>query len=538
MKPRRLFLSQLLSPPAPVQPPGFADAAGRLLHARHLAAYLWARSYVAQRDVLEIGVNRGYGAQLLSPTARHYVGIDLEFEHAKRTLVDAGIATVQANGQKLPLADRTVDVVVAFQLIEHVWSDGGLLAEIGRVLRPGGRLLVSTPQAKRRLLLGQIPWNDEHLREYDERSWSARLRGHFGSVEISGIFGRPLASRAERCRVWNDPFQHFFAGSWGRPWRLAGRALHRLRPPFPGLSPGEIEEVLGTSDDLLLASQFFVDEGPPEQALDLLAVCSEPGVRNDDQAPFDPAAYWRDRLASQPGLTGVGTAGAPAAWQRWLYRGKERALARLLARCGVDPRGICVLDFGCGTGRFEDFWERRGALRADGIDIVPEAIDRLQREHSGRRYSCLNIGDSTADLSAFGTPGLVTAIDVLYHIVDDEALVRAVARLCDLLPAGGCFLFTDALFEAETARHVRFRSLNQWRQILGPLGLTIVGREPVFAFNNRVPRGVRRAPAVWGFLQHMIDLPVLRTTPFVANNWAVLARKTAGDASARVSAGS
>src|SRR5262249_50408147 len=70
-----------------------------------------------------------------------------------------------------------------------------------------------------------------------------------------------------------------------------------------------------------------------------------------------------------------------------------------------------------------------------------------------------------------------------------------------------------------------FRSLNQWRQILPAVGLAFSDREPVFALNNHLTSLALDLPGFVGAAQHLLDLPILRAMPSVANNWAVLARK-------------
>jgi SAM-dependent methyltransferase len=521
----RRILEDLLASPAAPAPPGFEEAAGRLLHARHLAAYAFALPHADGRDVVEIGTHRGYGSRLLASRARTFAGVDLAFDHALAARDEGGVRAIQADGQRLPLRDAIADVVVSFQVVEHVWSVPSFLLEIERVLRPGGMVVLSTPQSRGRLLRGQMPWNEEHLREYDEGSWGRLLTKFFGSVDLFGLFAGDAAAAIERRRVAVDPWPHYFAGPWGRPLRLIGRGVRRLMPGASRPSSEDVETVRASTDDALIR-EFTAGREDLDRALDLFAIVRKTGAGPPSPgAAFDPVAYWRSRLGAQPDLGGTGTIGAPLAWQRWLYRGKRRAYLKLLRRAGLDLPGKSVLDLGCGTGYFEDVWERLGAGAVSGIDVVPEAIERLRDAHPGRRYLCANLSVGEPDLSIFGRPDLITAIDVLYHIVDDDALIKALRRLTALLPKGGLFLFTDALREQETGAHVRFRSLNQWMQILPALGLACVDREPVFAINNHLTAAALDLPGPAGAVQHLLDLPVLRTMPCLANNWAVVARK-------------
>ncbi|MDB4970868.1 MAG: type 11 methyltransferase [Myxococcales bacterium] len=102
--------------------------------------------------ILEIG----YGSGLLMPTLAaacdELYGLDLEAEPVglRDRLAKLGVAPkelVQADAQKMPFADRFFDGVVAFSIFEHLRGHelGPALAEVARVLRPGGKLLVGCP---------------------------------------------------------------------------------------------------------------------------------------------------------------------------------------------------------------------------------------------------------------------------------------------------------------------------------------------------------------------------------------------------------
>jgi SAM-dependent methyltransferase len=101
----------------------------------------------------------------------------------------------------LPLADNAFDAVWASEVIEHVADTARWLSEVRRVLSPGGRLLLTTPNHSRlRLLAAGIELYSEplgdHLHLYSARS----LRGvldefGFSQVKIHGAGGPPIARR-------------------------------------------------------------------------------------------------------------------------------------------------------------------------------------------------------------------------------------------------------------------------------------------------------------------------------------------------------
>jgi len=241
---------------------------------------------------------------------------------------------------------------------------------------------------------------------------------------------------------------------------------------------------------------------------------------------FDARKYWEARLSKLRGLEGTGSLGGTRAWQYWLYRGKERAYRRLLSRHPDALRGAHVLNFGCGYGYFEDLWERWGAAEVFGIDIARNVIEANLERTPRRHYRAGDLSEDPELLADWPTADLVTAIDVAYHIVDDEKLEQVLAVLVGKIRPGGLFLVTDSpMAKTRAAKHVRFRSQEVWTKMLAKLELSIVDREPVFLLNNRSFPGRRRLPWLAGIIQHTLDYPALRLAPHRANNWAFLARK-------------
>ncbi len=84
----------------------------------------------------------------------------------------------------LDFPDGSFDFVVTFQVVEHIRRDDGFLAEIRRVLRPGGRLVITTPN--REMSLTRNPW---HVREYSAHEFEALVGKYFAQVEARGVVG-------------------------------------------------------------------------------------------------------------------------------------------------------------------------------------------------------------------------------------------------------------------------------------------------------------------------------------------------------------
>jgi SAM-dependent methyltransferase len=154
------------------------------LHQRLLTPYLQAAAWL-RGDLLEVGCGEGRGIAHLLPHISSYTAIDKiksaieglqkQYPHGK---------FVASQLPPLPFANEQFDSVVTFQVIEHIENDLLFLQEIHRVLKPGGVVLLTTPN--RKLSLSRNPW---HVREYEAHELLALAQRVFGHAEMKGIAG-------------------------------------------------------------------------------------------------------------------------------------------------------------------------------------------------------------------------------------------------------------------------------------------------------------------------------------------------------------
>ena len=152
-----------------------------LRRAFHLARYEFAAGRAAGLCVLDAACGPGYGTRLLREEgkARLVVGLDLDRATARYAVAVHGRDGARfacADAGHLPLPDASMDLVASFETIEHVPDDSALLSEFRRVLRPGGRLICSTPN---QWPLAKAPY---HVREYDRERFG-HILGEFFTVE-------------------------------------------------------------------------------------------------------------------------------------------------------------------------------------------------------------------------------------------------------------------------------------------------------------------------------------------------------------------
>ena len=148
---------------------------------RSLLAYHKAAELISG-DVLEIGTGEGYGAEVLAPRATRYITID------KTTPLNlyqgSNVEFVEAAVPPIPAENNSFDYVVSFQVIEHIKRDFDFVREVYRVLKPGGKFIVTTPNAP--MSLTRNPW---HVREYRPEELTNLLECSFSKVTPSGVFG-------------------------------------------------------------------------------------------------------------------------------------------------------------------------------------------------------------------------------------------------------------------------------------------------------------------------------------------------------------
>jgi SAM-dependent methyltransferase len=146
-------------------------------HRYHFAAR-WARG----KRVLDVACGEGYGTALLARHAAHVTGVDLAPEaiaHARATYAGLGNAEfVAASCTQMPLADASFDAVVSFETLEHIPAQEEFLAEVARVLKPEGVLVLSCPN-KLEYSDKRDFANEFHVKELYRDELAALVARHF-----------------------------------------------------------------------------------------------------------------------------------------------------------------------------------------------------------------------------------------------------------------------------------------------------------------------------------------------------------------------
>ena len=218
-------------------------------HARifweHIARYRFAKDFVRGRRVLDIACGEGYGAAALAKAgAASVTGVDISPEACERARRKYGLDARAGDAQAIPVPDRSIDLIVSFETIEHVDAPAVFLRECARVLVQEGTLIVSTPN--RPVYSGQGTQNPFHRVEFDEGEFVDLLRARFRSIRLFTQFPQSAA-------WWSSRSIAAERSPWLRIrgfWRLSSWLCPAIRTH---VNPA----IRAAADDVILARDTF-----------------------------------------------------------------------------------------------------------------------------------------------------------------------------------------------------------------------------------------------------------------------------------------
>ena len=158
------------------------------LWSEHVARYAYARRYAEGRRVLDAGCGTGYGSAELAQSALVVTGIDVAPQaigFARATYPIPSLRFLVASCAVMPFPENAFDLVVAFEVIEHLPDHRAFLQECARVLTHHGLFIVSSPNrkyyAESRAKSGPNPY---HVHEFEAREFVEELSGVFQNVRL------------------------------------------------------------------------------------------------------------------------------------------------------------------------------------------------------------------------------------------------------------------------------------------------------------------------------------------------------------------
>jgi len=201
---------------------------------------------------------------------------------------------------------------------------------------------------------------------------------------------------------------------------------------------------------------------------------------------FNTLSYWEQRLQEHPDITGVGFLGRSPQFVEQQYRSRMQQLRRSLKAYRLaDLTGRSVLDVGSGTGIWLEFWHQCKAERIVGLDFAQASVDRLTAQFPNDLIIRADLSERSLPLSDTLQFDVISAFDVLLHIVDPDGFQRAIANLARHCAPGGWLITSDPIIQGKGyvpqynyAEHNIVRSLDEFRDVLKTHGFVIDSVQP------------------------------------------------------------
>lgn len=239
---------------------------------QHLAVYKYALAFVKDKIVLEFGCGEGYGAKLLSEYAARVAGIDYSqdaIDTAKKNYASDNIEFICRRAESTKIDNEQFDCICSFQVIEHIAKPKKFLHEVTRLLKPGGLLILSTPNKRASLIM-----HPYHFREYTKEELYSFLKDFFQEVQICGLqFSQEVAAFRDKRKNESQ-----------KVLRIDPLRLHALLPKFirqrifDFIASKLSKKIYLENTELtkgITASDYWIDKENIDLAIDLVALCKK-----------------------------------------------------------------------------------------------------------------------------------------------------------------------------------------------------------------------------------------------------------------------
>lgn len=197
---------------------------------------------------------------------------------------------------------------------------------------------------------------------------------------------------------------------------------------------------------------------------------------------YNPKDFWEKRLSKEFSLIGVGCTGFSHNYNKWMYKAFKDGMDRILKGSLKNKK---ILDIGCGTGYYIEYYLNRGAINITGLDITEESISNLKKKYPLLKFYT---SDISKEAPLKGRYDLITAIGVLYHIVDDNKFENAISNIRRYAKKGSYILIQDNFLKKyqppKPGTHCYFRTYEYYKKVLEKNGIKIIKTVPVLYFLN------------------------------------------------------
>lgn len=201
---------------------------------------------------------------------------------------------------------------------------------------------------------------------------------------------------------------------------------------------------------------------------------------------FTPQNYWERRLTRNFDLSGVGYQGLGSPFNNWMYKLRRHVFLKEIKKFIKDPLNARVLDIGCGTGFLIELWKFFGVKNLEGVDITETSIKNLRKIYPQYHFYQADISSPDIFRIIEKKFDIITASDVLFHIVDDNKYSLAIRNISKLLKNSGVFIFSENFLHKVRIKEIHqvSRTYNEILTILNNCNLELMEKRPLFFFMN------------------------------------------------------
>lgn len=172
----------------------------------HVHRYFFAGKFVKDKIVLDVACGSGYGSNYLAQFAKKVYGLDKDEETIEENKVKFqrdNLEFLTGYAEQLPFVDKTFDVVVSFETIEHIQDYKEFLKEIKRVLKDDGILIISTPNKQYSVFKNH--YNPYHVKEFYEEEFNDIINKYFKNIatyyQSNGFFDCIIPTNFNSMRI-------------------------------------------------------------------------------------------------------------------------------------------------------------------------------------------------------------------------------------------------------------------------------------------------------------------------------------------------
>lgn len=210
-------------------------------------------------------------------------------------------------------------------------------------------------------------------------------------------------------------------------------------------------------------------------------------MTNQDTA-FNPNQYWEERLQNENNLQGVGFLSLGKAFNKWMYKVRKYSFVLNIQRCNVPVAGKKTIDIGSGTGFWIEALHQLNAGTITGVDLTEVSVKTLSDKFPYAKFVQADIGEQQLPPAIeAGSYDVLTCLDVLFHIVDDNRFEQAVANIGKILKPGGYFIYSDLFLNNGRTIRGRHQVMHSEEFLLGLFekhGFEVVKRTPFMYLSN------------------------------------------------------